>query len=208
MLIIGAGGFAKEIFEILYRNGVADIAFYDDVNKTGHSKVFDRYPLLQDEAAAAAYFKEYGNEFVLGLGNPLLREKLCHKFQGLGGSAATCISEHARIGSFGVQIGEGCNILDQAIISNSVTIGKGCILYYNVVVTHDCTIGDFVEISPSANILGHCTIGAYARIGANATILPGVKIGTGVTVGAGAVVTRDLADGITVAGVPAKPLKP
>lgn len=44
-----------------------------------------------------------------------------------------------------------------------------------------------------------------ARIGANATLLPGVRIGSGAIVAAGSVVTRDVAPGSTVIGVPARP---
>lgn len=43
-----------------------------------------------------------------------------------------------------------------------------------------------------------------ARIGCNATILPGVVVGRGALVGAGAVVTRDVPDGATVYGNPAR----
>lgn len=43
-------------------------------------------------------------------------------------------------------------------------------------------------------------------IGSNAVILPGVRIGRGAVVGAGAVVTRDVAPGSIVAGVPAREL--
>ncbi len=43
-------------------------------------------------------------------------------------------------------------------------------------------------------------------IGVGAIIMPGVTIGTGAQVGAGAVVTRDVADGATVVGIPAKPV--
>jgi len=43
-----------------------------------------------------------------------------------------------------------------------------------------------------------------ARIGANAVILPGVVVGEGAVVGAGSVVTRDVGDGETVAGNPAR----
>jgi len=45
-----------------------------------------------------------------------------------------------------------------------------------------------------------------ASIGSNVTIIAGVTIGENALVGAGAVVTRDVADGATVAGVPAKPV--
>lgn len=46
-----------------------------------------------------------------------------------------------------------------------------------------------------------------AWIGAGATIMPGVTVGRGAIVGAGAVVTKDVADNIVVAGIPAKVIK-
>jgi acetyltransferase-like isoleucine patch superfamily enzyme len=47
-----------------------------------------------------------------------------------------------------------------------------------------------------------------ASIGTNATVLGGVTIGERAIVGAGAVVTRDVPAGATVAGNPARILKP
>ncbi|QYF96081.1 hypothetical protein KY495_15080 [Massilia sp. PAMC28688] len=47
-------------------------------------------------------------------------------------------------------------------------------------------------------------IGNNVWIGAGALILPGVTIGDHAIIGAGAVVTRDVADGVTVAGNPAR----
>ena len=45
-----------------------------------------------------------------------------------------------------------------------------------------------------------------ASIGAGAVILPGVTIGSGALIGAGAVVTRDVPEGETWVGNPARPL--
>ena len=47
-------------------------------------------------------------------------------------------------------------------------------------------------------------IGKNVWIGGKAIILPGVTIGDNAIVGAGAVVTRDVAEGATVMGIPAR----
>jgi acetyltransferase-like isoleucine patch superfamily enzyme len=48
------------------------------------------------------------------------------------------------------------------------------------------------------------TVEDGASIGSGAVILGGITIGAGALIGAGAVVTRDVAPGETVAGVPAR----
>ena len=55
--------------------------------------------------------------------------------------------------------------------------------------------------------MGCIEVGNNCYLGAGCTILGPVKIGDNVTIGAGAVVTRDIPDGCTVTGVPAKIIK-
>jgi acetyltransferase-like isoleucine patch superfamily enzyme len=66
-----------------------------------------------------------------------------------------------------------------------------------IVMSHDYT----------RNYRGTTKVGDYCLIGANAIILPGVIIGNHVVVGAGSVVTKNVQDGMLVAGNPAKPLR-
>lgn len=208
MLIIGAKGFAKEVLQVFLDTRFSEkIAFYDDVNEDVSGLLFNQFPILKNEDEVVDFFEKNGNEFTLGIGSPVLRYKLYKKISGLGGDLVSSISPLAQIGSFGVRMGAGSNVLSQAVFSNSSQIGMGCIVYYNVVVTHDCVVGDFVELSPNVILLGRCTVGSFSQIGANVTILPDVKIGENVIVGAGSVVTKDIPDNSLAVGSPAKVIK-
>ncbi|WP_435194757.1 acyltransferase [Natronomonas sp. EA1] len=54
--------------------------------------------------------------------------------------------------------------------------------------------------------LGEVVVGERAMIGAGAIVLPGVHIGTNAQVAANSLVTEDVPEGETVAGVPAEPV--
>lgn len=208
MLIIGAKGFAKEILEIIHlTNQDTNLCFYDDVSTNLPPKLFNQFSILRTEQEVLEYFEKGDVRFALGIGNPILRRKMNDKFSSLGGELTSLISPRANIGSYGVSIGDGCNVMDGAILSNDVKVGKGVIVYYNSIVTHDCRIGDFVEISPNVQILGRVKISNYCQIGSNATILPDLRIGENVIIGAGAVVTKDIPENTMVMGVPAKIVK-
>lgn len=205
MILIGAKGFAKEVFETVIKNKQSElIVFYDDINMNGDKTIFEDYVVLQSIEEAKDYFEKTDNRFTIGIGNPILRKKMFEKFTQIGGIPTSTISLDIKIGSKEIIIGVGTNILDGAIISNSVTIGLGCMIYYNAILTHDCKVGDFVEISPAAILLGRCTVGSYTQIGANATILPDIFVGSNVLIGAGAIVTKNVPDNAVVYGNPAK----
>ena len=111
----------------------------------------------------------------------------------------------------GMQVEEGVTVMRGVDFGSEpylIKLHKFCRLSSNVLfVTHDGGTWAFRHSdSRFAHVIKYGTIeiGEYSFIGANTTILPGVKIGNHVVVGAGSVVTRDIPDGMVVAGVPAK----
>jgi acetyltransferase-like isoleucine patch superfamily enzyme len=88
-----------------------------------------------------------------------------------------------------------------------VEIGRNCLIGPH------CYIGDHTRTRvqgvplPASQMHGEPIIlGDNVWLGAGVVVTKGVRIGNGATVGAGAVVTRDVPDGATVAGVPAREL--
>src|SRR4051812_23002202 len=123
------------------------------------------------------------------------------------------VGDDTRIGTFvevqrGARIGARCKIQSHTFICDGVTIGNGVFVGHGVMFINDkrprataaaggLQTEDDWELLPT-------TIEDGASLGSGSVILGGVTVGAGAIVGAGAVVTRDIAPGATVAGVPAR----
>lgn len=123
------------------------------------------------------------------------------------------IGNNSRVGSFveiqkNAVIGQNCKISSHSFICEGVVLEDGVFIGHGVMFTND--------LYPRATTESGALQGAgdwsvvttrvcrNASIGSNATILAGIIIGEGALIGAGSVVTRDVAPGETVAGVPAR----
>ena len=97
-------------------------------------------------------------------------------------------------------VNSGCAFQDQGGIS----IGDDVLIGHNAVIAtlnHGASFEERADMHPAPVVIGD-----RAWLGSNVTVLPGVTIGAGAIAAAGAVITKDVAPGTTVAGVPAKPV--
>lgn len=204
MLIAGAGGHSIELLEVLRSNHYRGrISFFDDVNISETGLLFSKYKILSSAGEVVSYFM-HNPDFCIGVGNPINRKFIAEKMTRLGGNLVSIISNDALIGGNDVVLGNGLNIMQAAVITSSTQIGLGSLIHINASVHHNTIIGDYCELSPGCRILGGVLMGSFVSIGSNAVVMRNITIGDGAVVGAGAVVTKNIPEGITVVGVPAR----
>jgi acetyltransferase-like isoleucine patch superfamily enzyme len=136
-----------------------------------------------------------------------------HAFANLYGCA---VGADSRIGTFveiqrGASIGRRCKIQSHTFVCEGVSIGDAVFVGHGVMFVNDkhprATAPSGALQEPDDWQLLQTVVEDGASIGSGAIVLGGVRIGQDSLIGAGAVVTRDVAAGATVAGVPARALR-
>jgi sugar O-acyltransferase (sialic acid O-acetyltransferase NeuD family) len=192
--IIGAGGHAKVVTEVLLKNSKEKLLIFDSSqSKVGKEVQGQRIMHLEDSTLMAKYH--------IAIGNNKVRNQLYDKYQNeneyfsvISSSSYIALSASINVGSF---------IAAKTVISADAQIGTGVIINNGAIVEHDCIVGDFSHVAPNATLLGGVKLGRRVFVGAGATVLPGLRIADDVIIGAGAVVLSDILESCTVAGMPA-----
>lgn len=204
IIIIGARGFGRESYHLFSSNKAYSVeyqvkGFLDD--KSDALDATPGYPAIL--GPVETYEIQEDDVFFCALGDPVQRKKYVEIILEKGGKFISCISDSAYIAST-AQIGEGVFIGPHTIISADVKLGDYTIVHSFCNFGHDTSFGKYCEVEAYVAMGGYSSMEDMCTVHPHATVLPRIRIRKGGSVGAGSVVIKNVKEGTTVFGVPAK----
>ena len=201
LIIIGAGGYAKSVLDSVDYYNYRIKGFLDEFSAEEKHLGFPIYWKSLDEIDAPEkyfYFIAIGNNERRRMWFDRLVE---HKLRLIN------VVDRSAIISPEAKIGNGCFFGKMSVVNSKARIGDDCIINTKSLVEHGCVVSNHANISTNAVINGDVVIGEGTFVGTCSVTIGQKTIGSWSTIGAGAVVIRDVCDGVTVAGVPARVIK-
>jgi sugar O-acyltransferase (sialic acid O-acetyltransferase NeuD family) len=210
IVIIGAGGMAREVASTLHWINRCQPA-YDflgyvvsdlsqlGVRDTSNQVIGDLEWLKQNRDSVDA--------LALGVGSPATRLKLAGELSALLTNIEWPVLIHptAVIDLDSARLEEGCFLGARVTATVNIVLEPFALCNFGSTLGHEARVGRGSVVNPGANISGGVVLGEGVTIGSGAQVLQYLQVGSGAVVGAGAVVTRNVPEGITVVGVPARP---
>lgn len=199
LIIIGYGGHAKVIEDCVKSDSKYSILGYIDlIDYNNHLKY------LGEDKSIINIMNKYPNaQYVIGIGDIHIRQKLIEHYQNYEIMYAI-IKHHTAVVSNNTIIEEGTVIFPMAVVNSGSSIGKHAILNTGSIIEHDNIIGSNVHIAPRVVTGGQVRIGTNTLVGLGACIRNNILVGNNCIIGCGSVVIKNVIDGDTIVGNPAK----
>ena len=192
VLLIGGGGHAKVLFDILSSQDFKiDAVVSPEIDQS--FSLFKNVKHLKDDSAIL----QYNSDDVLlvnGVGSlpgNFLRASIFEKFYKHSYEFLTVKSEYSMVSNF-CYLGMGVQIMPGAIINAGAKIGDNTIINSGAIIEHDCRVGKNNHIAPGAVLCGQSCTKENVHVGTGASVIQGITIEENAVVAAGTSVVRDV----------------
>ena len=205
LVIVGAGGFARETAAAAARAGWRVLGFVDD-DPALAGTTRSGLPILGDVDSVAG---RPDAAVVVCVGNPrnyVARQRIVHRLGLPAERYATVVHPTAEIGA-GSVVGPGSVLLAGTVLTADVVVGSHVAVMPQAVLTHDNRVADYATIASGVRLGGGVVLDCGAYVGAGALVREGVKVGAWSLIGMGSVVLRDVPPDEIWAGNPARKLR-
>ena len=200
ILILGAGGFAREVADMLRAIDDVDVVGFVERDDSRRGEVLNGVPVI----GRLGNLDDLAGLYALpGAGDVIPRGRQIAEMEAAGLLPFTLVHPKSDVSPFAT-LGDGAVVCQFTTVTSNSEVGSYSVINYGATVGHDVRIGHNCVVGPGARVSGWVTLGDGCYLGAGAVVLPRVTVGAGAIVGAGAVVTRDVQPGTTVIGVPAR----
>ena len=205
LVVLGTGGHAKVVLEILESIGVHEIVGVCSGDPEAPDRVAG-YPFLGDFDILPELRRTGVEHAAIGIGGWTdndFRRQVFSDVKAMGFRPVTAVHPTAVVAR-NVEIGEGSIVGSGAVVMTEAVIGRDTIVSSGSLVGHETTIRDHVLISGGVKVGANVDIEDGAVIAFGATVVSRLTVGENALVAAGAVVVRDVPARLRVFGVPAR----
>lgn len=204
LYIVGAGGFGRELYN--WMGGLEAVGkewqvrgFLDD-----DAGALDGYDYPKHVIGSITEHEPREEDvYVCGIGSQQHKRKVCEALKSRGAHFISVIHPTVIMGR-NVQLGEGVVLCPRVTLTCDIEVGAMAMINCHTSIGHDVRIGDWVTISANCDLTGYTEAGEGAYFGSGARVIPGKMVGARAIVGAGSVVIRDVPEGVSVFGNPAR----
>lgn len=217
LLIVGAGGFARETAQAVRDVAAADAARgrpprwraagHLDDDPALHGRQVDGVPVL---GGCELVHELPAARVVVCVGSPrdyAVRARLVRRLALPVERYATVVHPTAAVSASSV-LGAGSVLLAHCALTAAVRVGSHVAVMPQVVLTHDDTVEDFATLASGVRLGGGVRVGRGAYVGAGALVRECAAIGAWSLTGMGSTVLTDVPAGEVWAGSPARLLRP